>query len=139
MKHSLLILISLLLLPISVFGIEWTVSYDMKKPDGSMKFEEVPVTYEGRFKILQLFEFPNQVGNWKCILTRLDKEKEGHNYSSMSVSCVSKENEIIEVMSTIECNTKDIKKNKMSFSYPKSVNKKYHYSYDNLIVLRCEV
>ena len=36
MKH-LLIILSFLLLPISVFGIEWTVMYDMRESDGSYR------------------------------------------------------------------------------------------------------
>lgn len=42
MKH-LLIIISFLLLPISVFGFDWTVSYDMKKSDGSIEYLELSV------------------------------------------------------------------------------------------------
>ena len=136
MKHLLLILFSLLLLPITVFGIEWTVSYDMKKQDGSDEYLTVPISKDLLFGV---FEFPNQVGNWNCSTHRRDKEKEGHIYSRMSLRCISKENEIIRLMSTIECNTKDTKKNEMWVSYPKSVNKEYHYSWDTLIVLRCEV
>ena len=70
MKHLLILLISILLLPISVFGFEWTVSYDMKKSDGRIEYLELSVP-----KVIKgLWELPNQIGNWTCWLGRNDYE-----------------------------------------------------------------
>ena len=60
MKHLLILLISILLLPISVFGFDWTVSYDMKKSDGRIEYLELSVP-----KVIKgLWELPNLEGNW---------------------------------------------------------------------------
>ena len=42
MKH-LLIIFPFLLLPVALFGFEWTVKYDMKKSVGSIEFIEMSV------------------------------------------------------------------------------------------------
>ena len=66
MKHLLLILFSLLL-PITVFGWEWTVKYDMKKSDGSYEYVELSVPLvEG------IWNLPNQGGDWLCNVSRID-------------------------------------------------------------------
>ena len=108
MKH-LLIILSILLLPISVFGWDWTVKYDMKKSDGSYEFVElsVPIVKYG-------WELPNQVGSWICMLTRRDPEQ--FNYSYVSLQCRSKKNETILLTSHIECN-EDTKKNELGVNY----------------------
>ena len=69
MKYLLIILISIFLLPISVFGFDWTVSYDMKKSDGSIEFIEMSVP-----KVKGMWKLPNQVGSWECSLSRFDKK-----------------------------------------------------------------
>ena len=70
MRH-LLILLSLLLPPISVFGFDWTVSYDMKKLYGSFEYLELSVPKV--FKDSN-WKLPNQVGSWECSLSRFDKK-----------------------------------------------------------------
>ena len=40
---SLLTVIVIILLPLSVYGFDWTVSYYMKKSDGSYEFLELSV------------------------------------------------------------------------------------------------
>ena len=111
MKHSLLILISFLLLPISVFGWEWTVKYDMKKSDGSYEFVELSVP-----KIKGFWKLPNQGGIWMCGLTRYEPEQ--FNLSRMTLQCRSKEDETILLTSRIICNNKDTKKNELGINYP---------------------
>ena len=117
MKH-LLIILSILLLPISVFGWDWTVKYDMKKSDGSYEFVELSVP---RKKRNVFWELPNQVGSWKCGLTRIDSKQ--FNYSNMSLDCISKENENIHLQSTIGCNMKIRQKNELDIHYPKTIKK----------------
>ena len=72
MKH-LLILLSFLLLPISVYGWDWTVKYDMKKSDGSIEFLEVSVP-----KVKGMWKLPNQVGSWRCSLSKFDSKNLTH-------------------------------------------------------------
>ena len=123
MKHLLLILIFLLLLPITVFGWDWIVKYDMKKSDGSYEFVELSVPLiEGGF-----WELPNQVGSWKCVLRRYEPKQ--FVYSQMSLHCRSKikdeqvrkgiieENETISLLSKIKCDNKDTKKNELGVNF----------------------
>ena len=132
MTH-LLILLSLLLLPISVFGFDWTVSYDMKKSDGSIEFIEMSVP-----KVKGMWKLPNQVGSWKCYLSRYDSKQ--FTYSNMSLDCISKENENIHLQSTIECNMKNRQKNELGIHYPKTIKKDKSVPYPNtIIVLKCEL
>ena len=93
MKH-LLIILSFLLLPISVYGsvsvngFQWIVSYDVKKSDGSYERIDVIVPVGTNMK----WELPNQVGNWKCNLIKFEDEF----MSRVSLHCTSKENELIK-------------------------------------------
>jgi len=66
MKNLLLILISILLLPISVFGFDWTVKYYMKQSD--LRYDTV-ILYVPKV-IKSFWTLPNQVGIWKCSLSR---------------------------------------------------------------------
>jgi len=60
MNKIILSVIVIFLLPISVFGFEWTVSYDMKKSDGRIEYLELSVP-----KVIKgLWELPNLEGNW---------------------------------------------------------------------------
>ena len=82
MKH-LLIILSILLLPISVYGFDWTVKNDMEKSDGSYEILEVSVP-----KVKGMWKLPNQVGSWKCYSSRYDSKQ--FTYSKMSLDCNSK-------------------------------------------------
>ena len=138
MKHSLIIL-SLLLLPISVFGFEWTVQYDMKKSDGSYEIVELSVP-----KILGSnvtnWELPNQIGSWKCLLNGYNTTIGEHRNSSMTLQCRSKENETILLTSVINCNNRGRKNNELSILYPKTIKNNKSVSYPNtVIILKCEI
>ena len=129
MKHLLIILISFLLLPISVFGFEWTVKYDMKKSDGSYEFVELSVP-----KIKGLWKLPNQVGSWICGLDRRDDTKYGT--SEVSLQCHLKKNEPWNTLtSMIRCNTENTKSNWLGVNYP-SDSKGIP---STVIILRCNL
>ena len=133
MKHLLILLISILLLPISVYGWDWTVKYDMKKSDGSIEFLEVSVP-----KVKGMWKLPNQVGSWECSLRRFDSKN--YTYSSMSLHCISKENENIHLQSTIECNTSGRENNELDIHYPKTIKDDKSVPFPNtVIVLKCEI
>ena len=57
---SLLTVIVIILLPLSEYGFDWTVLYDMKKSDGSYEFLELSVP-----KVFKdgIWKLPNQVGS----------------------------------------------------------------------------
>ena len=136
MKH-LLIILSILLLPITVFGWEWTVKYDMKKSDGSYEFVELSVPNIGGSNVTN-WELPNQVGSWKCGLTRFDSKQ--FNYSNMSLDCISKENENIHLHSSIECNNRNRKNNELGVLNPKTIKDDKSVPFPNTVIyLKCEL
>ena len=51
--------------------VDWTISYDMKKSDGS--FEYLELSFPKVFKDSN-WKLPNQVGSWECSLSRFDKK-----------------------------------------------------------------
>ena len=135
MKH-LLIILSFLLLPISVFGFEWTVKYDMKKSDGSYEFVELTVPmFKGRW------ELPNQVESWRCSLSRFDSKNLTHKQYVFEL--FSKENENIHLHSSIDCNNRNRQNNVLGVNYPKTIKKDKDpksITYPNtIIVLKCEL
>jgi hypothetical protein len=111
MKHLLIILISLLLLPITVFGWEWTVKYDMKKSDGSYEFVELSVPLvEGGF-----WELPNQGGDWICRFHRSDS----YSHTSGSLHCRPREDKPqSSFTSMIGCDREFTENNKLGINYP---------------------
>ena len=66
---SLFTVIIILLLPISIYGVEWTVEYDMQQTDGSVKETKILIP-NNQF----LWEIPYLAGIWRCQTTRLDDE-----------------------------------------------------------------
>ena len=130
MKHLLILLISILLLPISVFGFAWTVSYDMKKSDGRIEYLELSVP-----KVIKgLWELPNLEGNWTCWLGRNDYE----THSNVGLQCRSKENELIVLHSEIQCNTRNRQKNELGVVYPRSIKNDENIG-KTVIVIECEL
>jgi len=123
MKH-LLIILSILLVPISAFGWDWKVRYDMRKSDGS--FENVTLSVpivEGTW------ELPNQVGSWKCSVDRNDYV----SYTSASLHCRLKDH-TTPLTSFIRCNKRNTKTNYLGVDYP-SVSKEIP---NTRILLSCE-
>ena len=139
MKHLLIILISILLLPISVYGFDWTVQYDMKKSDGSYEFVELSVPNIGGSNVTN-WELPNQVGSWKCLLNGYNTTIGEHRNSSMTLQCRSKENETILLTSVINCNNRGRKNNELSILYPKTIKNNKGVPYpDTGITLKCKL
>ena len=133
---SLLTVIVIILLPLSVYGFDGTVKYDMKKSDGSYEFGKLTVPmFEGSW------ELPNQLGSWRGPLSRFDSKNLTH--SSMSLHFFSKENENVLLTSEIECNTRSRKNNELGVVYPKTIKKDKDpksITYQNtVIVLKLEL
>ena len=137
MKNSLIILIPFLLHPISVFGFDWTVKYDMKQSD--VRYDTVILSVP---KVIKSFwTLPNQVGIWKCSLSRYDDNEYGS--SSVSLHCRSKEDETILLTSKIECNTRGRKNNELVVVYPKTIknntNSKNITYPETIVTLKCRL
>ena len=112
MTHLLIIILSIILLPISVFGFDWTVSYHINNSYGIKSVTlSVPKVIKG------LWEIPHLQGNWACWLGRNDYEK----HSIVGLQCRSKENELIVLHSEIQCNTVNRQKNELGVVYPRSI------------------
>ena len=134
MKH-LLIILSILLLPISVFGWDWTVKYDMKQSD--VRYDTVILSVP---KVIKRFwTLPNQVGIWKCSLSRYDDDFYGS--SSVSLDCRSREDETILLTSKIEGNIRGRKNNELVVIYPKTIknnkNSKNNTYPETIVTLKC--
>ena len=134
MKH-LIIILSILLLPISVFGWDWTVKYDMKQSD--VRYDTVILSVP---KVIKSFwTLPNQVGIWKCSLSRYDDDYYGS--SSVSLDCRSREDETILLTSKIECNIRGSKNNELVVVYPKTIknnkNSKNNTYPETIVTLKC--
>ena len=133
MKH-LLIILSILLLPISVFGWDWTVKYDMKQSD--VRYDTVILSVP---KVIKNFwTLPNQVGIWKCSLSRYDDDD---GSSSVSLDCRSREDKTILLTSKIECNMRGRKNNELVVVYPKTIknnkNSKNNTYPETIVTLKC--
>ena len=59
MKYLFTVII-IFLLPLSVYGVEWTVKYEMIKPNGSIELVTVSLPKE------LVWEIPYLAGKWKC-------------------------------------------------------------------------
>ena len=132
MKHRIIIL-SILMLPISVFGWDWTVKYDMKQSD--VRYDTVILSVP---KVIKSFwTLPNQVGIWKCSLSRYDDD----GSSSVSLDCRSREDKTILLTSKIECNMRGRKNNELVVVYPKTIknnkNSKNNTYPETIVTLKC--
>ena len=129
MTHLIIIILSILLLPISVFGFDWTVSYHINNSYGIKSVTlSVPKAING------LWPLPNLQGNWTCWLDRNDYE----THSNVGLQCRSKENELIVLHSEIQCNTRNRQKNELGIVYPKSIKNDENIG-KTIIDIECEV
>ena len=127
MTHLLIIILSILLLPISVFGFDWTVSYHINNSYGIKSVTlSVPKAIKGLWKI------PNLQGNWICWLGRNDYE----SHSNVGLRCRSKENALIVLHSKIQCNTRNRQRNELGVVYPGSIKNDENIG-KTVIVIEC--
>ena len=93
-------------------------------------------------KVIKSFwTLPNQVGIWKCSLSRYDDNDHSSSSSSVSLHCRSKEDETILLTSKIECNTRGRKNNELVVVYPKTIknnknSKNFTYP-ETIVTLKC--
>ena len=125
MNKIILSIIVIFLLPISVFGFEWTVKYDMKKSDGSYEFVELSVPI-----VKGNWELPNQVGSWICSVHRSDFD----THTSGSLQCHLKKDVPWKMLtSMIKCDMRNTKSNNLGVNYPSDTKGVPN----TIIVLKC--
>jgi len=143
MNKIILSIIVIFLLPISVYGWDWTVGYHIKNSYGILEFVEVSVPEkfpEG------LWELPNLEGNLRCNLVRIDIEDKSSSY--VSLGCRSKESELefgimsnrenIKLHSEIICDVHNRKFNQLNVVYHTRTNIKDKHSRTQ-IQLKCKL
>ena len=96
---SLFTVIVIFLFPISIYGVEWTVEYEMTKPNGDIEFVTVSIPDES------IWEIPYLAGKWRCTTNMYNSDnalaKNNYFYSKVSLQCFLKENEDVSITSEI--------------------------------------
>ena len=133
MKYLFTVII-IILLPLSVYGIEWTVKYEMIKPNGSIELVTVSLPNE------LVWEIPYLAGRWRCTTSMHNSNAElakiNYFYSSVSLQCFLKENQRVRIISTIDCDNgyiKDTKENSMKVGLFEEGN------YVQIVTLKCKL
>ena len=67
MNKIILSIIIIILLPLSVYGVEWTVKYEMIKPDSPLGLITVIISIPKGY-----MEIPYLAGRWRCTIKRSD-------------------------------------------------------------------
>ena len=94
MKYLFTVII-IILLPLSVYGVGWTIEYEMIHPDGKVKFVKVSLP---TFLKNDIWKIPYLAGRWECTISKYDSDaevaKDNYFYSNLTLQCVIKENEM---------------------------------------------
>ena len=112
MKYLFTVII-IFLLPLSVYGIEWTVKYEMIHPDGKVKFVtvSVPTILKERY-----WKLPYLAGRWECLISKSDSDaedaKDNYFYSNLTLQCFIKEKRDVSVHTEIGCDNGYIRNTK---------------------------
>jgi len=134
MMRNLLTVIILFLLPLSVYGAEWTVKYEMTKTNGDIEFVTVSIPNE------LVWEIPYLAGKWRCTTSMYNSRdalaKDNYFYSNVSLQCFLKENGSIRIISEVGCDNgyiKDTKENSMKVGLFEEGN------YVQIVTLKCKL
>ena len=109
MNKIILSIIVIFLLPLSVYGVEWTVKYEMIKPDSPLGWISVTISIPK----VGFSEIPYLAGRWRCTINRSDYP-EGN--SRVFLSCFLKEKQNVRISADVECDNgyiRDTKENSM--------------------------
>jgi len=107
MKYLFTVII-IFLLPLSVYGVEWTVKYEMIKPDSPLGLIKVTISIPKGY-----MEIPYLAGRWRCKINRSDYP-EGN--SRVLLNCFLKEKQNVRISADVECDNgyiRDTKENRM--------------------------
>ena len=109
MKYLFTVII-IILLPLSVYGVGWTIEYEMIHPDGKVKFVKVslPTFLENNF-----WKIPYLAGRWECTIRKYDSGVGNNYYEQVNMQCSLKEKPDVTVITEIKCDFKDTKKNRL--------------------------
>ena len=131
---SLFTVIIIFLLPLSLYGTEWTVKYEMTKTNGDIEFVTVSIPNES------VWEIPYLAGKWRCTTNMHNsnnaRAKDNYFFSDISLQCFLKENPSIRIISNIGCDNgyiKDTKENSMNLGLFEEGN------YVQSITLKCKL
>ena len=105
MKYLFTVII-IFFLPLSVYGVEWTVKYEMIKPDSPLGQISVTISIPKGY-----MEIPYLAGRWRCKINRSDYP-EGN--SRVFLNCFLKEN--VRISADVGCDNgyiRDTKENSM--------------------------
>ena len=108
MNKIILSIIIICLLPLSVYGVEWTVKYEMIKPDSPLGLIKVTISIPKGF-----MEIPYLAGRWRCTMNRSDYP-EGN--SRVYLNCFLKEKQNVRISADVGCDNgyiRDTKENSM--------------------------
>ena len=108
MNKIILSIIIIFFLPLSVYGVEWTVKYEMIKPDSPLGLIKVTISIQKGF-----MEIPYLAGRWRCTINRSDYP-EGN--SRVLLNCFLKEKQNVRISADVGCYNgyiRDTKENSM--------------------------
>ena len=96
---SLFTVIVILLLPLSIYGIEWTVEYPMQQPDGSVEKTKISIP-----PLYNYMNLPYLASRWGCQVIRMDSKK--YYSTQLVMNCYIKEGGGISMDQVLKCNHK---------------------------------
>ena len=109
MKYLFTVII-IILLPLSVYGVGWTIEYEMIHPDGKVKFVKVSLP---TFLKNDIWKIPYLAGRWECTIGKYEGGVGNNYYEKVNMQCSLKEKPDVTVLTEIECDFKDTKKNRL--------------------------
>lgn len=83
MKYLFTVII-IILLPMQIYGYEWTIKFPMEQPDGSVIDTKISIPYTGG----SIERFPYFSERWRCQVQRTDSKT--HIYTKLWMNCVIK-------------------------------------------------
>lgn len=110
MKYLFTVII-IILLPLSVYGVKWTVKYEMIKPDSPLGRISVTISIPK----VGISEIPYLAGRWRCTINRSDyQDGTGKNKFSSRVflTCFQKEKQNVRISAEVGCDNGYIRDNK---------------------------
>ena len=106
MKYLFTVII-IFILPLSVYGVDWTVKYEMIKPNGT--WEDVTISIPK----IGLLEIPYLAGRWRCSTSMHNSDdalaKDNYFYSSVDLNCSLKEKQNVRISAEAGCDNGYIK------------------------------
>ena len=115
---SLFTVIIILLLPLSVYGVEWTVKYPMIQPDGSVRNTKISISKDTK-------KLPYLAGEWECTVNRNDHPIPNPTSTYLVIYCNLKNDHYTAIQNDVRCT--DIKnlRRKDRFEFDKDTKENY--------------